>query len=403
MGQMIPRRNQRLIIEDRYMLVELLGSGGMAKVYLAYDRVMGCDVALKILKEQYADDEEIVALFRHEAQNTARFSHPNIVSIRTSGRTPDGVYYIVMEYLSRGTLKDYIKRHGVLKPYAAVGVALQVASAVTEAHEKGVIHRDIKPENILVTKTGDVKVTDFGIAKSASSPATSPGDIFGTASYMSPEQASGGPVGPQSDLYSLGVVLFEMLSGELPYRAQTSIGTAMKHVNQSPRSPRELNPLVPEILGALTVKLLAKDPKARPPSAADLADDLEKVLLRLPSVDSPLVSAGVVSSVPVRALGQGVRRRRVRLARPLVALLVGAGLLGGLVFNSIHDDLNLPRSASSANPFAVGSGSPNSNTPDDEAPPSEQTISEAPVQKQKEKGKHKDTGKQKGKGKQKTK
>ena len=403
MGQEDSQRSQCLVIDDRYVLVELLGGGGMANVYLAYDKAANRDVALKILNERYANDEGVVERFRREAQTTARLSHPNIVSVHDWGLTPHGVYYIVMECLIRGTLKDHIKRYGALKPRAAAGVALQVADALTEAHKKGVIHRDIKPQNILVTKTGSVKVADFGIAKSASSPATAPGDVFGTASYMSPEQALGNPVGAQSDLYSLGVVLFEMLGGELPYDAETSIGTAMKHVNQSPRSPREINPSVPEVLGTLTVKLLAKDPEDRPPSAAALAAELERVVFSLPSVGSTLALAGAVSSEPVRALGQGVRRRRVRLARSLVAFQVGAGLLGGSVFASMHDDLGLPQPGSSVNSFGASSGAPDGNTPDDEVQPSEQTISEAPAEKQKAKGKQKEKGKQKGKGKQKAK
>lgn len=185
----------------------------MARVYLAHDEVLDRDLAIKVLREQYADDEEFVERFRREAKSAASLSHPNIVSVYDQGRSEDGAYYMAMEYVPRGTLKDPIKRDGALAPVAAVGVAIQIAEALSAAHSKGVIHRDIKPQNVLVTSTGDVKVADFGIAKAAAfSTATATGVVLGTAGYMSPEQAKGEPVGPWSDLYSLGVVLYEMLS-----------------------------------------------------------------------------------------------------------------------------------------------------------------------------------------------
>jgi eukaryotic-like serine/threonine-protein kinase len=222
------------------------------------------------------------------------------------------------------------------------------------AHERGVIHRDIKSQNILLSETGDVKVTDFGIARAASATTTSrPNLILGTAGYMSPEQAKGEPVGPQSDLYSLGVVLYEMLTGELPYSAEDPIALAMKHVNEQPRSPREVNPRVPEALDALTMKLLAKTPEERYASAAELADDLERLRSGLPPVTAaaekraemttaPLPSSPEgrtrktavqppVAPVPRKVLEHGGGRRR-RLLPVLAALLFGLALLGGLVW-----------------------------------------------------------------------
>ena len=344
---------QRTIIDNRYTLIEPLGNGGMAEVYLAHDEVLDRDVALKILRNQYASDEEFVERFRREAQSAARLSHPNMVSIYDRGRSEDGAYYIAMEYVPRGTLKERIKRDGALAPDVAAGVALQIADALQVAHESGVIHRDIKPQNVLVTKTGDVKVTDFGIARAASSPLTQTSTVLGTAGYMSPEQAMGEPVGPQSDLYSLGVVLFEMLTAELPYDAESPISLAMKHVNEPPRSPRESNPDVPEPLDAITLKLLAKNPEDRYASSPELADDLERVRSGLPPATMATEETAAMTTPlapPPRTPEERTAKTAVRppvappsrapeyggrwggSSRALAALLFGLVLLAGLAW-----------------------------------------------------------------------
>ena len=323
-------------------------------MYLAHDDVLDRDVALKILRNQYANDEEFVERFRREAQSAAKLSHPNIVSIYDRGRSEDGAYYIAMEHVQRGTLKDRIKRDGPLAPDVATGVALQIADALQVAHESGVIHRDIKPQNVLVTRTGDVKVTDFGIARAASSPLTQTSAVLGTAAYMSPEQAMGKQVGPQSDLYSLGVVLYEMLTGDLPYDAESPISLAMKHVNEPLRPPREANLEVPESLDAITLKLLAKNPEDRYASAAELADDLERVRSGLPPVaagaDKTTAQMAAPLPPPPTTLGErtaktavrspvapppgvpGHKGRRDGPSRALAALLFGLVLLAGVAW-----------------------------------------------------------------------
>jgi eukaryotic-like serine/threonine-protein kinase len=320
------------LVDNRYRLVRPLGSGGMADVFLAHDNILDRDVALKVMSTRYASDEEFVERFKREAQSAAALSHPNIVSIFDRGASEDGTYYIAMEYLPGGTLKDRIISRGALPARTAAAVALQIAQALRVAHERGVIHRDIKPHNILITDSGDVKVTDFGIARAASSSTmTRTGSILGTAHYISPEQAMGEPVGPASDLYSLGVVLYEMLTGRVPFEVDTLAGVPVKHVDEQPRRPREVNPEVPEDMEALTMRLLAKDPDDRPGSAAELVEELTRVRERLLPVPSPPVAG---TTLPVRAqarkqrsqppyeattrpLGQGASRRPTPTSVPL--------------------------------------------------------------------------------------
>src|SRR5919199_174806 len=244
------------LVDNRYTRSRPLGSGGMAEVYLAHDEVLDRDVALKVLKEQYAGNEEFVRLFRREARSAPRLNHPNIVSVYDQGRSEDGTYYIAMEYVPGGTLKDHVLDKGVLDPRAAIEFASQIAQALGHAHEHGVIHRDIKSRNILLTQTGYAKVADFGIARAATATTTGSRShpILGTPGYISPEQAAGKPVDPRSDLYSLGVVLYEMLTGTLPYSGEGPASIAFQHVHSPLRSPRAVNTNIPEPLNALTTK-----------------------------------------------------------------------------------------------------------------------------------------------------
>ena len=300
------------LVDNRYRIESPLGSGGMADVYLAHDDVLDRDVALKVMNGRYAHDDEFVERFRREAQSAAALSHPNIVSIYDRGESNEagGTYYIAMEYLSGGTLKDRILKRGPLPARTAAAVAAQIAEALQVAHRNGVIHRDIKPHNILITDSGDIKVTDFGIARAASSSTmTKTGSILGTAHYISPEQAMGEPVGPASDLYSLGVVLYEMLTGELPYDADTPIGIAMKHVNGHLKPPIEVDPSIPEGINAITCRLLAKDPEDRYGSAAELIKDLDRASDGLAPV------SGATTRIMHRAASTGQRTRDTRKTR----------------------------------------------------------------------------------------
>ncbi len=335
------------LVDNRYRLVKPLGSGGMADVFLAHDNILDRDVALKVMSTRYASDEEFVERFKREAQSAAALSHPNIVPIFDRGASEDGTYYIAMEYLSGGTLKDRILSKGALPPRTAAAVALQIAEALRAAHERGVIHRDIKPHNILITESGDVKVTDFGIARAASSSTmTRTGSILGTAHYISPEQAMGEPVGPASDLYSLGVVLYETLTGELPYDADTPLGIAMKHVNGRLRPPKEIDPSIPAGINAMTCRLLAKDPEDRYASDAELIEDLERVVAGLePANATTEVMTRLMPATTPTRVGPpppygGRRSGKRRGALPLVLALLALLLLVPLAlagYNFLQD------------------------------------------------------------------
>jgi eukaryotic-like serine/threonine-protein kinase len=338
----------RTTVDGRYVLSRPVGGGAMAEVFLAHDGVLDRDVALKILRNQYANDGEFVERFRREARSAASLSHPNIVPVYDRGDTEDGSSYIAMEYVPGGTLKERLDERGPIEPDRALAATAQVAEALGAAHAKGVIHRDIKPQNILLTETGHLKVADFGIARAASAATISATNaVFGTAGYLSPEQALGEPATPKSDLYSLGVVLYEMLTGAVPYRADNPVAVCMKHVTEPLRPPRKLDPTIPSAVDALVVKMLAKDPADRPASASELLDDIERVRAGqappLPTPRGPTPRLGVPAKpAPARAAAGSNRtppppqaqppgrrdRRRKAVWGILACVLFGIVLLG---------------------------------------------------------------------------
>jgi eukaryotic-like serine/threonine-protein kinase len=330
----------------RYLLSALLGAGGMAEVFLAHDRILGRDTALKVLKERYAKDERFVGRFWREAQSAAALNHQNVVQIYDQGRAEDGRYYIAMEYVPGGSLEDLILRRGPLGPSEATRIASQVAEALQAAHRRGIVHRDIKPQNVLIGEAGDAKVADFGIALGASRTSTSGTNLlFGTPSYMSPEQAMGERVGPESDLYSLGVVLYEMLTGMVPFTAEGPLATAMKHLTELPLPPRERNASVPEAMDALVMKLLSKDPEDRYPNAAQLIEELRRAREGLPltfagAAGYPEMLGEPRRSGPPSVLAGPPRskpRRRRSVGISLVALATLLTLLGGLGWDLSQD------------------------------------------------------------------
>lgn len=262
------------VLEERYELLEHIGGGGMADVYKAHDTVLDRMVAVKILHAQLAGDEDFLEKFRLEAKGAARLSHPNIVGIYDVGQDAER-HYIVMEYIAGETLKKKIQREGKLSVEESLRIAKEIARALREAHANNLVHCDIKPHNILVTPDGRVKVADFGIARAVtSSTMTYNGNVIGSVHYFSPEQAKGTKITPKSDVYSLGVVLYEMLTGELPFTGETTVSIALKHLQEEPRPICQHDRTLPPMVEAIVQKAMAKDPLDRP-SSDELIEDIQ--------------------------------------------------------------------------------------------------------------------------------
>jgi beta-lactam-binding protein with PASTA domain/predicted Ser/Thr protein kinase len=270
------------IIDGRYRVASRLGSGGMADVYLAQDQLLGRDVAVKVLHHHFAEDLEFVERFRREASSAAALSHPNIVAIFDRGEW-NGTYYIAMEYVAGRTLKAIVREQGALEEAAAIEIVVQILRAARFAHRRGVIHRDLKPHNVILDEDGRARVTDFGIARAGASDMTLTGSIMGTAQYLSPEQAQGHTVSASSDLYSVGVILYELLTGVVPFEGETAVAIAFKQVSAEPYPPSTIRPGLPASLDAIVLRALAKDPAQRYASADELIAALEHERQLLPA------------------------------------------------------------------------------------------------------------------------
>ena len=266
------------IIGNRYEIIEKVGSGGMATVYKARDTILNRYVAVKVLRDEFTTDEEFIKRFNTEAQSAARLTHPNIVSVFDVGQEYN-IYYIVMELIQGKTLKQIISEEGALPWKWTVNIAIQICSALEMAHKNGIVHRDIKPHNIIITEDGIAKVTDFGIAKAVSnSTITAFGTTIGSVHYFSPEHARGGYTDAKSDLYSLGVVMYEMVTGKVPFDADTPVSVALKHMQEEPIEPIQLNSRIPVAINKIILKAMKKDTSARYASATDMMKDLSMAL-----------------------------------------------------------------------------------------------------------------------------
>ena len=355
------------LFDGRYQVVRKLGAGGMANVYLAEDQELGRRVAIKILNDRHANDDQFVERFRREAKNAAALSHPNIVSIYDRGEA-EGTYYIAMEFLDGRTLKELVVSRGPAPITVSVEYARQILQALRFAHRHGIVHRDIKPHNVLVDAEGRVKVTDFGIARAGTSQMTEAGSIVGTAQYLSPEQARGTDVDQRSDVYSLGIVLYELLTGTVPFNGDTPVEIAMKHLSAVPEPPSTRRPDVPRDLDLIVMRALAKDPADRYQSAEEMDADLERFargaavspvteesatqIMRLP--DEPYAATAATMISPGRRTAQlppppppvyydleePIHRRPMWPWVAALLFVLGAGIGGWFLYSEISNKLN---------------------------------------------------------------
>jgi eukaryotic-like serine/threonine-protein kinase len=333
------------VFSNRYEIQRGIARGGMAEVYLARDQLLDRPVAVKVLFEEYARDPSFVERFRREAQSAANLNHPNIVAIYDWGQER-GTYFIVMEYVRGRSLRDVVQVNGPFSPRRTAEIGADIAGALEFAHRSGVVHRDIKPGNVLLTAEGDVKVTDFGIARAGTGEAlTQTGAVMGTATYFSPEQAQGQPVDGRSDVYSLGVVLYEMVTGEPPFTAESPVAVAYKHVREDPDVPSAHAPDLPPDLEQIILTAMAKDPDARYQTADELETDLVRFVRGQPPLGVPLTGmiAGTetaadvapTQAAPVTLAGGPIpdteaERRRKRIGA-FVAAFLGVGLLAAVI------------------------------------------------------------------------
>jgi eukaryotic-like serine/threonine-protein kinase len=344
------------LFDGRYRIIRKLGSGGMANVYLAEDQELGRRVAIKILNERHANDDQFVERFRREAKNAAGLSHPNIVSIYDRGEA-EGTYYIAMEFLDGRSLKELILSRGPAPVNVSIDYARKILDALRFSHRNGIVHRDIKPHNVIVDAEGRVKVTDFGIARAGASQMTEVGSIIGTAQYLSPEQAKGAPVDQTSDLYSVGIVLYELLTGKVPFTGESPVEIAMKHISAVPERPSTFREDIPADLDKVVLRALAKTPEERYPSAEEMDRDLARVaqgvavsrdteeaatqILSRAAI-APATMVGGPPRPPAEVLYEYEEPRRPRPVWPwllVLLLLLATALTGYFVYQQVQDEI----------------------------------------------------------------
>ena len=287
-------------LSDRYEILSKIGAGGMSDVYKAKDHILSRFVAIKVLKSEFSEDSSFVTKFRAEAQSAAGLEHPNIVNIYDVG-SEDGLYYIVMEYVEGITLKTYIEKKGQLSFKESASIAIQVARGIEAAHNKDIIHRDIKPQNIIISTEGKVKVTDFGIARAASANTIS-ADVMGSVHYASPEQARNGFVDGRSDIYSLGIVMFEMITGRVPFDGDTTVAVALRHLQEDIARPSIYAPDIPISFEKIILKCTQKTPDRRYQNIEELLVDLRRSLAN--PDDDFVVIAPLVDNGKTKVIGQ---------------------------------------------------------------------------------------------------
>jgi eukaryotic-like serine/threonine-protein kinase len=323
------------IVDSRYRIVSRLGAGGMADVFLAEDEQLGRKVALKLLYQRFAEDPGFVERFRREAQAAAGLQHPNVVSVYDRGAF-DGTYYIAMEYLPGRSLKQLIREQAPLDPVRAIDITIQILKAARFAHRRGVIHRDLKPHNVIVDDADNAKVTDFGIARAGASDMTETGSIMGTAQYLSPEQAQGHAVSAGSDLYAIGVVLYEMLTGRVPFDAESAVTIALKHVSEAPPPMTVINPSVPPELEQVAMWALNKNPVDRPANADQFITALEQAKTAIQSGERGQRTASMPALAGVAA---GAYPAAAALTAPPASAPPSRGdTLGGVVVGPFPED-----------------------------------------------------------------
>jgi serine/threonine-protein kinase len=337
------------VLADRYEVEELVGTGGMSSVYRAHDKLLDRKVALKVMHLQFGEDPEYVERFRREARSVASLSHPNVVTVIDRGEH-EGRQFIVFEYIEGENLKQLIQRRGPAPVVTSLELARQIAQALSFAHQQGLVHRDVKPQNVLLNGNGTAKVTDFGIARSldVQHGVTQTGTVLGTSDYIAPEQAQGQTVDEQTDVYSLGVVMYELLTGEVPFPGESFVAVAMRHINEPPPPLRDKRPDVPPRVEAMVQRAMAKSPRDRFASMAELCAEIDACLAELHGGETHVTGT---PAVPLQRRRAQRRSSAWPVIVALLALIAAGAVIGYLVLH--HSNGN---GSSGAPPIGTGAG-----------------------------------------------